>query len=127
MEQSINIIIMKPYKHYKPKREEDLILCFPLDNTPYKQLKNSVIIESEVFKCRSTDDCDFIYVELSTDFYLDLLLYKEEFNTFTELYFSYDFVDDYNKVIYKEKPMYLDRGRLNGTDINGEFKFIREV
>jgi hypothetical protein len=80
-----------------------------------------------VFKCDNTDNCDFIYVELSTDFYLDLLLYKEEFNTFTELYFSYDFVDDYNKVIYKEKPMYLDSGRLNGTDINGKFKFIREV
>ena len=119
---------MKPYKYYKKRRnEEDLILCFPLDSKPYENLKNSVLIECEVFKTSDTEDSDIIIIELDIDFYLDLLLCKEQFNTFTELYFSYDFVDNYNDVVYREEKMYIENGRLNGTDINGEFNFIREV
>lgn len=79
----------------------------------------------EIFKYETPDDVEVISVALNINLYLDLLLSKKEFNTFTDVYFSYHFIGSFNKSIRNQ--LYVNKGHLNGKDSNGEFNYITEI
>jgi len=109
----------------KSKKKEHLIMYFSIDEKPTKQDGDLVFFDFEIFKHETPNDTGIISVALNINLYLDLLLSKKEFNTFTGIYFSYHFIGSFNKSI--ENQLYVNEGHLNGTDSNGEFNYIAKL
>ena len=112
-------------KTKKVSKKENLILYFNTIEEPTGQDGGFVFMNAELFSHSNAIDFEIISVAIDVNLYLDLLLYKKELNTFTDIYFSYNFIGNYEKSIGKQ--LYVYSGCLNGMSKEGKFKLIGKI
>jgi hypothetical protein len=98
-----------------------MIVYFYLKTKPFKQENNLVYISGYVLHYDN-------YIEYETDavitvdinFYLDLLLLKSKHK-------KYSFLNMSKEMFVKSNPIYINNGKICGSDKNGEIKLLEEI
>lgn len=110
-------------------KKENLVAYFNLLEEPVGQSEDFIFVKAEVFRYADEKKYTVVDIPLDINFYLDLLLYRKEFDTFTELYFSYGFIGKFDKICNRGyiKDLCVDSGVINGMSKEKEFKLLKEI
>lgn len=113
----------------KKSKKSNLVLYFNLLDTPISSNEDFIFVNAMLFEYGYEKKCIEVVIPLDVNFYLDCLLYKNVFNTFTELYFSHGFIGNINKICNRGyiKNLYVDNGVINGVNIEKDFKLLKEI
>ena len=101
---------------------EHQIAYFYLKQKPFKQEDEKVFINGYILHVDTYGneyETDSV-ITMDTDFYLDLVLLKSKHKKYTFLNMS-------KEMFVKSNPIYINNGKICGSDKNGEIKLLEEI
>jgi hypothetical protein len=99
-----------------------MIVYFYLKTKPFKQENNLVYINGYVLHYDvygNEYETDSV-ITMDINFYLDLVLLKSKHKKYTFLNMS-------KEMFVKSNPIYINNGKICGSDKNGEIKLLEEI
>jgi hypothetical protein len=120
-------------KNLKKIMKENLVASFCLENTPVGNKGNRVVLDAELFKSEDVSSCIYTKVAINSDIYLDLLIEKNNYKGYGDVYFSTNIVDDFNVMCKK-----IETNEISEIDVesgivaafdeeNGGYELIKEI
>ena len=99
-----------------------MIVYFYLKTKPFKEQEGLVYINGHILHYDvygNEYETDSV-ITMDTDFYLDLVLLKSKHKKYTFLNMS-------KEMFVKSNPIYINNGKICGSDKNGEIKLLEEI
>ena len=99
-----------------------MIVYFYLKTKPFKEEKGLVYINGHILHYDvygNEYETDSV-ITMDIDFYLDLILIKAKHT-------KYSFLNMSKEMFVKSNPIYINNGKICGSDKKGEIKLLEEI